>query len=194
MNSDKFKVTANRGIWGNLMMVGTIAFVTLPFIGLFVMLDNTAVLVMGLPFFAISVVLFIHNIAFYIKVDGNQIKGRTSRGRGYQFQVSDITKVTCSHKTIQGAHGVGTRQNYMTITADSERIEIKDSMGGFETMAAYLLHKSETGELSSSAISGYAKRLLGEYAEDKNKDDSGRALFVVIFVLMVVWMVILATR
>lgn len=194
MNSDKFKVTANRGIWGNLMMVGTIAFVTLPFIGLFVMLDNIAVLVMGLPFFAISVVLFIHNIAFYIKVDGNQIKGRTSRGRGYQFQVSDITKVTCSHKTIQGAHGVGTRQNNMTIATSSEKIEIKDSMDGFETMAAYLLHKLEAGELSSSAVSGYAKGLLGEYTEDKNKDDSGRVLFVVIFVLMVVWMVILATR
>lgn len=194
MNSDKFKVTANRGIWGNLMMVGTIAFVTLPFIGLFVMLDNIAVLVMGLPFFAISVVLLIRNIAFFIKVDGNQIKGRTFRGRGYQFQVSDITKVTCSHRSIKGAHGVGTRQNYMTITAGSEKVEIKDSMGGFETMAAYLLRKSETGELSSSAISGYAKQFLREYAEDKNKDDSGRVLFVVIFAIMVVWMVILATR
>lgn len=124
---------------GKLNDGGTIAFVTLPFIGLFAILDNIAVLVMGLPFFAISVVLFIHNIAFYIKVDGNQIKGRTSRGHGYQFQVSDITKVTCSHRTIQGAHGVGTRQNYMTITAGSEKVEIKDSMGGFETMAAYLL-------------------------------------------------------
>lgn len=194
MNSDKFKVTANRGILGNLMMVGTIAFVTIPFIWFFAISDNIAVLVMGLPFFAISVVLFIHNIAFYIKVDGNQIKGRTSKGHGYQFQVSDITKVTCSRRAIQGAHGVGTRQNYMTITAGSEKVEIKDSMGDFENMAAYLLRKSETGELSSSAISGDAKQFLRKYAVDKNKDDSGRVLFVVFFTIMVVFMVILAIR
>lgn len=105
------------------------------------------------------------SLLFYVQVNGSNVKVRTRSGRKYEFNTSDIEKVSCS---IESTIDMGSFFR-ITIMARSKELCMECRMVGFREMAGYILEKYENGEIDKRAISEDCRKVLYQYCLSKGK-------------------------
>ena len=111
-------------------------------------------------FFTICLLVMV-SMLFHVKVKNSTINVRTRFGRKFNFNCSDINKVTCSD--LWGGKNGPNRS--ITLITKSHKLDIKHNMNGFKKMAGYILEKHVNGEIKETAVSTGCKRKLTQFRE-----------------------------
>ena len=121
------------------------------------LLSNITAIVL---FFFICLIVMV-SVLFRVKVKNSTINVRTRLGRKYNFNCSEIEKVTCSD--LWGGKNGPNRS--ITLITKLHKLDIKHHMNGFKKMAGYILEKYENGEIKETAVSKGCKRKLGQFRD-----------------------------
>ena len=119
---------------------------------------------------------------FYVKVNGTHIQARTRTGKKYEFEASEIKKVTC-YRTFHLKHGP---QFYLDIKAKSEELHLHLNMRGIEEMAGYLIQMHESGVINKQAVSAKCKEELVLYRDRFYKKEDSKASLVLLIALLLI--------
>ncbi len=132
------------------------------FIFILIFTSNKALAVLMIVLLAaMAVVMTVPTFLFYLKVDNDKMYVRSRSGKTYDFSLNDIQNI----EHIQQSRGkYGSRFFLRIKTADNEVI-LHRSMKGFKELAAYLLNKYDSGEISTSVISKNCIKSLKQYIQ-----------------------------
>lgn len=106
-------------------------------------------------------IIIIHAL-FYVKVRGTRIQLRTRKGKKYEFDASQIRKISCY--TIWQNRGP---KFFLSIKTKTEEVELYSGMQGFGEMAGYLLQMLESGVIDRKAVFAKCKAKLVQYANGR---------------------------
>lgn len=99
-------------------------------------------------------------VLFFLRAEGDSFYSSSRTGRKYDFRLSDIKSITCTERRN---YKYGVKYFVEIRTADGSVI-LHHSMKGFSDLAAFLLEKHSSGELSSSVLSKKCREYLEQYA------------------------------
>ncbi len=121
---------------------------------------------------ALFVLYVISTKNFCIRVSGTNFKMKTRAGKKYEFDASEIEKVTCD-KSYSSKRGYSF---YLHISTKGKMIDLSITNQGTQQLAGYLLQMYECGVLNQKAVSEHCKNELALYSSghytktDKEKD------------------------
>ena len=146
-------------------------FAVLCCVGAFLM-PNVFYIIIAIVMTALFIISVVITNNFRIDVSGTNFKVRTKAGKKYEFDASEIEKVTCD-KSCSSKRGYSF---YLHISAKGKKIDLSVTNQGVEQLAGYLLQMYERGVLNPKAVSEHCRNELARYSSghytktDKKKD------------------------
>jgi len=120
-------------------------------------------IVISVMFFVVCFAAELTSLLFKVQVIDSIISVRTRIGRCYRIHISEITKIV-SETGFDKEHG---QIGGITIKTANRKVEMDQTMNGFQEMAGYILEKLESGEINEAAVSVHCKKRLRKYLNDK---------------------------
>ncbi|MBQ8513954.1 MAG: hypothetical protein IJ496_00970 [Ruminococcus sp.] len=134
-------------------------FAVLCCVGAFLM-PKAFYIIIAIMMTALFIVYVVITNNFRIDVSGTNFKVRTKAGKKYEFDASEIEKVTCD-KSYSSKRGYSF---YLHISAKGKKIDLSITNQGTQQMAGYLLRMYECGVLNQKAVSEHCKNELARYS------------------------------
>ena len=128
---------------------------------------------------------------FYLKVNGTNIKARTKAGKKYEFEVTEIEKITCE-KSYRNKQGFSF---YLYIHVKNREICLEIRKQGVPEIAGYFLRMRENGALKKGVITARCAKELalyrdGHYIKTNEKTERIIFIFLTIFFVCSIGMII----
>jgi len=163
MKQNEFKITmSHKGTFSFIVIFAVIE------AGLIATIFYDDLKLLGVVFSAaLFIICFLAEFTSYlykVQVIDSNIRMRTKCGKKFSFTLSEITKITCGTQYRAKFAQV----ECITIKTSSFKVEVEQTMNGFQNMAIYLLENLENGEINNNAASSSCKRKLNQYKKDKN--------------------------
>lgn len=136
-----------------------------PFILIYLAGQRIGLIILGIALWILTTILIIPSMFFKIIINGTNIKVRESISKKYEFDATEIEKITC-YSTSSSQRGL---RNYIGIFAKSKEIEIDMCMSGAGKLVEYLLELYETNTLNLGTINHRHKRTLTVYKDRYTK-------------------------
>lgn len=164
MENNEFKISNSKGS----QIITTIMILLIEIVVTFSILQRTdrvllILIVFHVSFTPLGILILLNDLFFRVDVSSEKIKVRTQFGKKYQFTIADIKSVKCE-KTVSTK---GAAHFFIDIVTKTEKLQLYNSLKGFDTMAEYLLDKLYTGEIDKKVISDSCEKILIRY---KNND------------------------
>ncbi len=120
-------------------------------------------MVISVLFFVLCFTAELTSLLFRVQVSDSIISVRKKTGRSFNIHISEITKIVCE-TGFDKEHG---HIGEITIKTANRKLEIDQTMNGFQEMAGYILEKLVSGEINEAAVSAHCKTRLSKYLHDK---------------------------
>lgn len=158
------------------------------------LMPNVFFIIIAIMMTVLFIICVVVTNNFRIDVSGTNFKVRTKAGKKYEFDASEIEKVTCD-KTYSSKRGYSF---YLHMSAKGKKIDLSITNQGTQQLAGYLLQMYERGVLNQKAVSEHCKNELDRYSNGhytktdkmKNKRDY-MILFGIIAVMFGILLIML---